>query len=135
MRQLPHWLQSAGRLSPAHGYADLAWGAVSAGANPIGYDVAVLGGWAALFALFAWLIDGQGWRRPVRPLVIFGMNSIAIYMVSEGVAEFLVIRLGPFRCGYRHCKELLIISFIWSCHGQLLSASRTRKAFASARTA
>jgi ABC-2 type transport system permease protein len=54
MQQLPHWLQSAGRLSPAHGYADLAWRAVSAGANPIGYDVAVLAGWAALFALFAW---------------------------------------------------------------------------------
>jgi ABC-2 type transport system permease protein len=54
MQQLPHWLQSAGRLSPAHGYADLAWRAVSAGANPVVYDLAVLGAWAALFALFAW---------------------------------------------------------------------------------
>ncbi|MCU1237017.1 MAG: hypothetical protein JWP63_4984, partial [Candidatus Solibacter sp.] len=42
-----------------------------------------------VFAIFAWLIDGQGWRRPVQPLVIFGMNSIAIYMASEGLAELL----------------------------------------------
>jgi ABC-2 type transport system permease protein len=54
MQQLPHWLQAAGRLSPAHGYADLAWGVVSAGTHPMFYDLAVLGGWAALFALFAW---------------------------------------------------------------------------------
>ena len=54
MQQLPHWLQAAGRLSPAHGYADLAWGVVSFGAHAVWYDVAVLGGWAVLFALFAW---------------------------------------------------------------------------------
>jgi predicted acyltransferase len=42
-----------------------------------------------VFAIFLWLIDGQGWRRPVQPLVIFGMNSIALYMASEGLAEAL----------------------------------------------
>jgi ABC-2 type transport system permease protein len=54
LHEAPRWLQAAGRVSPAHGYADLAWRAVSAGANPIGYDLALLAGWAALFALFAW---------------------------------------------------------------------------------
>jgi predicted acyltransferase len=42
-----------------------------------------------VFAIFLWIIDRQGWRRPVQPLVIFGMNSIAIYMASEGFAELL----------------------------------------------
>ena len=42
-----------------------------------------------VFAIFAWLVDGLGWRKPVRPMVILGMNAIAIYMVSEGAAEAL----------------------------------------------
>ena len=36
-----------------------------------------------LFAGFAWLVDGLGWRRPVRPFVILGMNAIAIYIISK----------------------------------------------------
>jgi len=36
-----------------------------------------------LLAGFAWLVDDVGWQKPVRPLVILGMNSIAIYMLSE----------------------------------------------------
>ena len=36
-----------------------------------------------LFAGFAWLVDVLGWKQPVRPFVILGMNSIAVYMVSE----------------------------------------------------
>ncbi|MEO8372246.1 MAG: DUF5009 domain-containing protein, partial [Candidatus Solibacter sp.] len=42
-----------------------------------------------VFAIFVWLVDGVGWQKPVRPLVIFGMNAIAAYMVSEGLAELL----------------------------------------------
>jgi predicted acyltransferase len=36
-----------------------------------------------LLAGFAWLVDGLGWRRAVRPFVILGMNAIVIYMISE----------------------------------------------------
>ncbi len=42
-----------------------------------------------VYALFVQLVDGIGWRRPVRPFVIFGMNAITVYMVSEFVAEIL----------------------------------------------
>jgi predicted acyltransferase len=34
----------------------------------------------------AWLIDGQGWKRPVQPLVILGMNAIAVYLASDVLA-------------------------------------------------
>lgn len=37
----------------------------------------------ALLALFAWLIDGLGFRKWARPFVILGMNAIAVYMASE----------------------------------------------------
>ena len=37
----------------------------------------------ALFALFVWLIDGRGYQRFTKPLVILGMNAIAVYLASE----------------------------------------------------
>lgn len=51
--------------------------------------------WTSSFAIFmagldcvllagiAWVVDLRGWRRPVKPLVILGMNSIAVYVASE----------------------------------------------------
>ena len=36
-----------------------------------------------LLAAVAACSDGLGWRRPLRPFVILGMNAIAIYMASE----------------------------------------------------
>jgi predicted acyltransferase len=42
-----------------------------------------------LLAGFAWLVDGLGWTRPVRPFVILGMNSIAIYVASEFLDQIL----------------------------------------------
>jgi predicted acyltransferase len=42
-----------------------------------------------LFAIFVWVVDGLGWRRPVRPLVVLGMNAIAVYMASEMVEAVL----------------------------------------------
>ncbi len=40
-------------------------------------------------ALFVWVIDGLGWKRPFRPAVIMGMNAIAIYLASEFGAELI----------------------------------------------
>ena len=42
-----------------------------------------------MFAGFLWLVDGLGWRRPVKPLVIMGMNAIVIYLASEFLDEAL----------------------------------------------
>lgn len=42
-----------------------------------------------VLALLVWSIDGVGHRRAVKPLVIMGMNAIAIYMASEVLAEVL----------------------------------------------
>jgi predicted acyltransferase len=49
----------------------------------------------SLFAAFAWIVDGHGYRRVVKPFVILGMNAIAIYMCSEMLDEILsAIRWG-----------------------------------------
>jgi predicted acyltransferase len=44
---------------------------------------------SVIFAAFLWLIDGLGLQRPVKPLVIMGMNAIAIYLASEFLDEAL----------------------------------------------
>jgi predicted acyltransferase len=46
-----------------------------------------------LFAMFLWVVDGLGRKRMVKPLVIMGMNAIAVYMASE----LLDITLGTIR--------------------------------------
>jgi len=40
-----------------------------------------------IFAMFLWLVDGKGYKRAVRPLVIMGMNAIVVYMASELLDE------------------------------------------------
>jgi predicted acyltransferase len=40
-----------------------------------------------VLAVFVWLIDGLGYKKLVKPLVILGMNAIAVYMTSEIGAE------------------------------------------------
>jgi len=44
-----------------------------------------------IFAGFVWLIDGRGYQRYVRPLMIMGMNAIAVYLASELLEELLSI--------------------------------------------
>lgn len=42
-----------------------------------------------LLAMFIWLVDHLGYQRYLRPAVIMGMNSIAVYMASELGDELL----------------------------------------------
>jgi len=42
-----------------------------------------------IFAIFLWLVDGLGYKRLVKPLVILGMNAIAVYLASEFLDEVL----------------------------------------------
>ena len=42
-----------------------------------------------LLAAFVWWCDGLGCQRIVKPLAIMGRNAIAVYMVSELLAETL----------------------------------------------
>jgi predicted acyltransferase len=43
-----------------------------------------------LLALFYWLIDMSGWRRWAFPLVVIGMNSIAIYVLVHLIDRFII---------------------------------------------
>ncbi len=48
-----------------------------------------------VFAIFIWFVDALKFRRGIQPLVIFGMNAITVYMVSELLASALdIVRVG-----------------------------------------
>jgi predicted acyltransferase len=42
-------------------------------------------------AACAWLADVRGWRAPLRPLVVFGRNPIALYLLATVAAKLLWI--------------------------------------------
>lgn len=42
-----------------------------------------------LLSGFIWLVDVLGVKKPVKPLVIMGLNPIAVYMASEALSELL----------------------------------------------
>jgi len=42
-----------------------------------------------MFAMLLWLVDGLGWKRAVKPLTIFGMNAIVVYVAAELLDEAL----------------------------------------------
>lgn len=49
-----------------------------------------MAGWAAvLFGLFHWLIDVRRWRGWARPFVWYGMNALALFVLSGVVARLL----------------------------------------------
>jgi predicted acyltransferase len=94
--------------------------------------------WTSSFALFmagldflalatsVWLVDGLGWRRPVRPFVVLGMNAIAVYMASELIegtlstfhahgplysAVFAPLPLSPYNTSLLYALALLALMF------------------------
>jgi len=54
-------------------------------------------GWVLLMLIgFYWLIEVCGWRMAAFPLVVVGMNSIFIYVVSEILRQWLDRAVGVF---------------------------------------
>jgi len=54
-------------------------------------------GWVLVMLLaFYWMVEIRGWRRPVFPLVVVGMNSIFIYSVSIVLSGWLDRAVGVF---------------------------------------
>jgi predicted acyltransferase len=83
------WLFVAGSLLLAAGLICTAWLPINKKLWTDSFALFMAGLDFTVFAIFAWFIDGLGWRKPARPMVIFGMNAIALYMISEGLAELL----------------------------------------------
>jgi predicted acyltransferase len=56
-----------------------------------------------LLGLFYWIVDIQGWRRWAAPLVVFGVNPIAAYVLSGLGGQLL--RMSPSPSGGMNLRE------------------------------
>jgi predicted acyltransferase len=75
--------------------------------------VVFMGGWAlVVFAVFYWLIDVKGYARWSQPAVIFGMNALALFVLSGVVARMLnLITVGRPEDGGMPLKAWLYATF------------------------
>lgn len=54
-------------------------------------------GWVLFMLLcFYWIVEIRGWRKPVFPLLVVGMNSIFIYSLGEMLHQWLDRAVGVF---------------------------------------
>lgn len=79
-----------------------------------------------IFAGFLWFVDRIGFRRPLRPLEILGMNAITVYMASEMVEEILswlgwrepiyravfVPLLSPFNASLAYAVSYMLVMYL-----------------------
>ena len=66
-------------------------------------------------AVFVWVIDGLGWRRPFQPAVILGMNAIAVYLASEFGAELIAgVQPGIYRALFASLASPANASLLYS---------------------
>jgi predicted acyltransferase len=65
------------------------WMPINKGLWTSSYVVFTAGLALLLFGAFHWLVDGNGIRRPFVPLVVFGVNPIAVYVFSSAVGALL----------------------------------------------
>ena len=98
-----HWIRSGReRLEIAAGMFAVGWLAILAGLAwgiffPINknlwtssYVVFTAGAALELLALCYWLIDIQGYQKWARPGVVFGVNAIAVFVLSSLVTRLLI---------------------------------------------
>ena len=77
------WLFLAGNLLIALGLICDVWMPINKKLWTSSFSIFMAGLDFVLLAGFVWIVDARGHRKAVRPLVILGMNAIAIYMASE----------------------------------------------------
>ncbi len=81
------WLYLAGSILIALGLICDIWLPINKKLWTSSFSLFMAGMDCVIFAGFVWLIDGRGYQRYARPLVIMGMNAIAVYLASEFVEE------------------------------------------------
>ncbi len=81
------WLFAAGNLLLTAGLLLNNWLPINKKLWTSSFSLFMAGLDFIIFAMFVFLIDGLGYKRVVKPLVIMGMNAITVYMISELLDE------------------------------------------------
>jgi predicted acyltransferase len=83
------WLFLTGNLLIASGLICDIWLPINKKLWTSSFSLFMAGLDFVIFAMFVWLVDGRGYQRAVKPLVIMGMNAITVYLASEFLDEAL----------------------------------------------
>ncbi len=81
------WLFVAGILLSAAGLICNQWLPINKKLWTSSFSLFMAGLDFLMFALLLWLVDGRGYQRAVKPLVIMGKNAIVVYLASEFLDE------------------------------------------------
>jgi predicted acyltransferase len=81
------WMFFAGNLLIAAGIIVNVWLPINKKLWTDSFSLFMAGLDFVLLAMFLWMVDGLGYRKIVRPLVIMGMNAITVYLASELLDE------------------------------------------------
>jgi predicted acyltransferase len=87
LAQRTAWMALTGSLLVAAGLVCNIWLPINKKLWTSSFSLFMAGLDFVMLAGFVWLVDIGGYKRAVRPLVIMGMNAIAVYLVSEFLAE------------------------------------------------
>jgi len=72
------------------------------------------GGITLLFlAAFFWAVELKGWRTVVFPLIVLGMNSLAVYLLNALGATWIVVQAGIHLSGSWVVQESVAVLTIW----------------------
>ncbi|HXG01275.1 MAG TPA: DUF5009 domain-containing protein, partial [Bacteroidota bacterium] len=89
--EITAWMFVAGNVSLLLGVVLDLWMPINKNLWTPSY-VVFMNGWAlTVFATMYWLIDAKGYRAWATPLVTYGMNAIAVFVVSGILARLLVL--------------------------------------------
>jgi predicted acyltransferase len=83
------WLFLIGNVLIAVGLVAAIWLPINKKLWTSSFSVFMAGLDFVVFAICLWLVDGCGFKRAVKPLIIVGMNAITVYMISELLDEAL----------------------------------------------
>lgn len=95
------WMLSSGAVLLFAGKVMNLWFPINKNLWTSSFVVFMAGMALVIYGIFYWLIDGQGWRKGIQPLVIYGSNAIAAYVLSGLLARMLRIIAFPQPDGSR----------------------------------
>jgi predicted acyltransferase len=85
------WLFLAGNLLLAAGLVWSNFMPINKNLWTASFSVFMAGMATIVFAMWYWIVDVQGWTRITRPLAIYGMNAIAVFILSGLIGRLLGI--------------------------------------------
>jgi predicted acyltransferase len=97
------WLFVAGALLMQLGLILNWWMPINKNLWTTSYSVFMAGLASTSLAVWMWLVDALGWRRWTRPFAIYGMNAIAVFVLSGIIGDLL----GTIRIGERPLQTVL----------------------------